>query len=47
MLGGEHVGESADGGQAARAGAEQLLAGAEAWRAARPSARPTGVAGRA
>jgi DNA repair protein RecN (Recombination protein N) len=47
MLGGEHVGQSADGGRAARAGAEQLLASAEAWRTAGRAARRPGVAGRA
>jgi DNA repair protein RecN (Recombination protein N) len=35
MLGGEHAGQAADGGAAARAGAEQLLRSAEAWRESR------------
>jgi DNA repair protein RecN (Recombination protein N) len=46
MLGGEGVDQGPDRGAAARAGAEQLLARAAAWRAnlAEPASQPAGVA---
>ncbi len=39
MLGGEQASQAADGGAAARAGAEQLLGQAEAWRERQAVAR--------